>query len=51
MVFSFYVHQQIQPEILPALKQRFPDDWAMIVALVYCRILYQSTFEKYSLST
>src|ERR1700679_3103779 len=23
--FSFYIYQQVQPEILPALKQNFPD--------------------------
>jgi len=44
--FSFYLYQQVQMEILPALKQSFPDDWAMIIALVYCRILYQSPLKN-----
>jgi transposase len=44
--FSFYLYQQVQIEILPALKQSFPDDWAMIIALVYCRILYQSPLKN-----
>ena len=44
--FSFFINQQIQIEILPALKQHFVDDWKMIVALAYCRILYQAPLKN-----
>lgn len=44
--FSFYLNWQIQAEILPALKQSFPDHWTMIIALVYCRVLYQSPLKN-----
>lgn len=44
--FSFYLYQQIQAEILPGLKQSFPDHWSIIAALVYCRVLYQSPLKN-----
>ncbi len=44
--FSFYLYQQVRTEIQPVLEQIFPDDWAMIIALAYCRILYQSPLKN-----
>ncbi len=44
--FSLYVHQQVQREILPALKRFFPDDWPMVIALAYCRMAYQSPLKN-----
>jgi transposase len=44
--FSLYVHQQVQQEILPALKQFFPEQWHMIIALAYCRMAYQSPLKN-----
>ena len=44
--FSFYLYHQVQKDILPALQQYFPDDWSIILALVYCRIVYQAPIKN-----
>lgn len=44
--FSLYMNQQIQKEILPGLMRHFPDDFKMIIALAYCRIVYQAPLKN-----
>lgn len=44
--FSFYFHQQAQHQIVPALKQHFPDDWPIILALAYCRMLHHAPLKN-----
>jgi transposase len=44
--FSWFLFQEVQKEILPALKQHFPLDWSLIVAMVYCRMLHQAPLKN-----
>ena len=44
--FSSFLFQHIQSEILPALKNQFPNDWLLIVLMVYCRVLHQSPLKN-----
>lgn len=44
--FSLYFYRQVQQEIVPALKQYFPDEWMMILALAYCRMLHHSPLKN-----
>ena len=44
--FSLFLFEHIKTSILPALKAHFPNDWALIVAMVYCRMLHQSPLKN-----
>jgi len=44
--FSLYFCQQVEKEIVPALKQYFADDWTLILALAYCRMLHHSPLKN-----
>jgi transposase len=44
--FSLYFYQQVQQQAAPALKLYFPDDWAMILALAYCRMLHHAPLKN-----
>ncbi|HKG68329.1 MAG TPA: hypothetical protein VKA92_05640 [Segetibacter sp.] len=38
--------QQIQKQIVPVLKKHFAEDWKIIIALAYCRIVYQAPIKN-----
>jgi len=44
--FSWFLFQHIQKEILPTLKEHFPGDWPLIIAMVYSRILFQAPLKN-----
>jgi transposase len=44
--FSYWLNTFVKNEIQPALQQHFPQQWKIIIALAYCRILHQSPIKN-----
>ena len=44
--FSRFLFGQMENAVLPGLKEHFPEDWAMVAAMAYCRMLHRSPLKN-----